>query len=223
MIKSPVLLVDYDGVVLKSSRMSKYITQRCEAFVRRVTGVHGEAQLKVLNEGLYKTYGHTVHGLRSLGYSVDASDFNKYVYDNSTEMQDLFISESDFDLRGLQRLVGGTNMYLYSNAPPRWIVETMSLNPVAKHMLSGVKIVGPADRELLKPEPQAYCSVMQVLKLTANDPVWLIDDSLANVQSAAQMPNWKGIWIARERFDVGGNVTAMRNLDDVFQAMAKCT
>lgn len=218
------VLIDYDGVVLRSQTLSKVVSKRCERFVRNVTGIHEASKLHNLNKALYTTYGHTVHGLRSLGFDVETIDFNKSVY-GGLNLSNFYINDHDIDVWGLTAMLDEyPESYIYSNAPTRWIVDTMSHNPEAKRLLSRIKIIESTDGELLKPDIRSYCNIIDncLSPSTDRDITFFVDDSLLNVQSAMRLPKLKGLWVTTGQFNLTDDITAIRGLDDaLFQIRCK--
>ena len=72
------LLLDIDGVVLRSPLLLAHVQDNC---VKYVASKLPEAKNpRDVNRVLYMTHGHTARGL-SKAFQIDTSDFNEKVYD----------------------------------------------------------------------------------------------------------------------------------------------
>lgn len=218
------ILVDYDGVVLRSHTASKFISRQCEEYVCKVTGLSIYEQVRTLNQGLYKTFGHTVLGLRALGYNVSLRDFNKFVYDK-IEYANLGIQDYEIDTVGLQMLMRehGDAIHIFSNAPPQWIIGTLASTPNGRKLVDKVNIVKPLDEETLKPEILSYFEVSKIFKDLDNTQLYLVDDAFSNVQGAVLVGGWKGLWYAGDStsaFRITNDVICVRDMRDVLFQVA---
>lgn len=230
--KACKVLIDYDGVVLRSPKAASLVGARCTRFVSKTTGVLNNDAAQLLNKHMYQTHGHTLHGLRHMGYDVDTDDFNKHVYKNMP-YRALDIKEDEIDLAGLLAISRDYETYIFSSAPNDWVVNTMaSMGSLGTKTLDNIRFL-PRPVSHLKPDIRAYCEVEDVLRdpqesefvminntLIEMDPpepheFLLIDDLLLNVNSAVRLPTWKGMWITDDHFKVNDSIQAVRNLSEV--------
>ena len=212
MLRQSKLLVDYDGVVLTSPRINKYIQSKCEKYVSFITGIYGKDKLQVLNKHLYTTHGHTVSGLRTLGYSVNMCEFNKYVYDD-IDFNRLTLCDDELDILGLESLAKRDDVYIFSNAPAAWIVGTLSANTITRKLIPRIKIIKLFGSEIIKPQLKVYLEVAKTLKSKDDTDLFLLDDNFLNVQSAVQVKNWKGLWLSGEDFRVNEDIQSVKNVN----------
>lgn len=212
-MRSSKVIIDYDGVVLRSPKAIQVIQKRCERFVGHVTGIRCDDRLALVNRHLYQTHGHTVLGLRSLGHNVAVRDFNNFVYNTMTDID--IQPEYDFDLVGLSQILSAypNDVYIYSNAPSKWIIETMS-NNVTKHHLDKLQIIGPKNQESLKPDMRTFLDIRNQLYpgTKKNNRIYFIDDNFRNIQASVQVKDWYGLWRTGMDFMVSKDITSVADL-----------
>jgi FMN phosphatase YigB (HAD superfamily) len=178
------IMVDYDGVVLRSAEASKFVSDRCIAFAASKTGTRGRKNAIALNRVAYSRYGHTARGLMAMGYPVTLEEFNNYVYGGDVDYQSLLQPSihDTFDGKGLSVLTQTcrtlrSDLYIWSNAPEDWVKRTSSVFgfDCEQH---GIKVLTTA---CLKPDILAYRDAER--KVQAPGTMILIDDQLHNVLS----------------------------------------
>ena len=210
------VLVDYDGVVLRSSSAGQLIGRRCAEFTKKVVGLGDVDKAAVVNAGLYRHYGHTVIGLRSLGYDVSVRDFNKAVY-SGINYDQLGLGEHDFDMSGLLKMYKlYPESWIFSSAPDDWIIGTLGVTGIGRKLLDRIRIARPSDVEVLKPDVRAFsnCGIEGINGEGGIDKITLIDDNLMNVQSAARIEGWRCLWVNMNAFRLSDKITCVRNLED---------
>lgn len=213
------LLLDYDGVILRSQKVSSCIQHRCENFVRHVTGVHSD-RVAILNRRMYEAHGHTVLGLRALGFDVSSKEFNSYIYQNLSEIP---VEINDINVSGLKQALCEfpDETYIFSNAPQSWIENTMSRNEITKKLLNQLKFVSPKSPELFKPELRAFLEVRsQLYNDKAYPELFFVDDSLQIIANAIQVKNWTGIWCSGIDFNINSNVRSVSDLESAIKQIS---
>ena len=192
------VLLDFDGVVLKKSPGHRIITQRCESFVNKFVRCNDRESVENLNKHLYRTSGHTLLGLRKLGYDISIEEFNHHVYTSDicnkvvpseadkAELQE-FCDEYVKRLHGNEEGVGGEtqcSLYISSNAPDIWcktILEKMDVD------VDLFQMVGSSDVQYLKPQPEYYAGVHEKIKA---DHYAFVDDSRINLMPLVDSQQW---------------------------------
>jgi FMN phosphatase YigB (HAD superfamily) len=213
------LLLDYDGVILRSPRISSNIQHRCENFVRHVTGIQPE-KVPMLNRRMYESHGHTVLGLRALGFNVSSNEFNSYIYQNLSEIP---VELNDINITGLKQALSEfpNDTYIFSNAPQSWITYTMSRNETTKKLLDKLTFINPKSPELFKPDLRVFLEVRsQLYKDNTYPEIFFVDDSLQIIANAIQVKNWTGFWLSGNDFSINTNV---RSVSDLESAIKKIT
>lgn len=223
----PIVLLDYDGVVLRHPRASRLIRRRCERYTATQTGCRpGSNAARDLNRALYTTYGHTHVGLRRLGYPSDIACFNAQVYDG-IDYKTLFENTEDDVmeantkmLKALMCLTDSYNVKIFSNAPREWCVETMrqmdsSPNGAAlAHLQSNfIDLAG-----LVKPDIRAYVAAEIALSWSASasdGDIYFVDDSLVNIAPVITRPGWKSVLFTTSKFTLPSGLALVSNLESL--------
>lgn len=170
MLAKKALLLDLDGVVFRNNNAHRYVSNRCEDYVRKITG---SKDYKNLNEQLYKSHGHTLLGLRKLGYTNSIKEFNDYVYDDMSQIKSVNLADTSALIKLKDRCrKNNVETYIFSNAPAKWC------RTVLKKMNCHMTIIESDD--FLKPQEEYYNRVHNLLK---NKEILFVDDSLINLKS----------------------------------------
>jgi FMN phosphatase YigB (HAD superfamily) len=184
------LLMDIDGVVLRSPLLLEHVKDNC---VKYVASKLPEAKNpRDVNKILYMTHGHTARGLQK-AFQIDASDFNEKVYDKrllehlaeviyGTEFQQEAKEISEFTKKGW-------NVTLFTNAPTAWGGR------VARAISDHVNLRCPGDNIMtshIKPEARAYADFSKVQTHV------FVDDCMRNLETVKYLPNWHPIHFGDE-------------------------
>ena len=181
------LLLDYDGVILRSTAARKFQNERSAAFMHHVTGMSMESCVK-LNSAYYRHYGHTTNLINAMfRQSVTLREYNDFVFDDAA-MAKLELEPSVApQLEKLQEFERQASQYgvawsIFTNAPSKWVTATGG---------SGHIVSAEHDITMLKPAPEAYA---RIEKLFENVTVFVfIDDDEKNILAADRRGNWKTI------------------------------
>ena len=176
------LLLDIDGVVLRSPLLMEHVKDNC---VKYVASKLPEAKNpRDVNKILYTTHGHTARGLQK-AFQVDASDFNAKVYDKRLLdhlAEVLYSTEFQLEAKEIHELTKKEwKVSLFTNAPIEWA------GPVARAISDEIFVVcsgSDATKCPLKPEAAMYTQFPKHLTHI------YIDDSLKNLNTAKYLPNW---------------------------------
>ena len=157
---------------------------------------------KAYNHYLYKTYGHTVTGLKKNGYNVDISEFNEHVYSTfpySTLFSDISKTHTH-DIESFRYLLKHATIpvHIFSNAPHIWCQTIL-------HYMN-MPLLPIIDTEnLLKPQPEVYSLVASYFPQTT---ITLVDDNQINFQPIMNDRTWSKV-----------HMTDNINLQDVLHLM----
>jgi hypothetical protein len=199
-----VVLVDFDGVVLRNKTADVQVAKRAGVYTwRKINSIKshnhtliGPKQAEDICYNVYKGYGHTLTGLKNIGIpNCHMKDYNKLVYD-TIDYEKIRSSNNDFDdLRVLINycLEHHHEIYFFSNAPYRWMYNTLKDN---KDILSSVQDVRKVlkisedDEKYLKPYSHIYDKINSHFY---KDNIIFIDDNIGNIQPVINNIAWTNI------------------------------
>lgn len=215
-----VLLLDFDGVVIKHAKSSYEISRRSQNFVQMITKVQNETQARNLNVHLYKNYGHTVLGLQKMGYKVSVEDFNKYVYSdlNYNKLFEDIRRTNREDIRSFTELSSFCRnqkipVYMFSNAPNEWCGTIMDM------MLQNETFYNFVDTsDQLKPSFVLYENISYKFK---GKKIVFVDDSFINFTNTFCNKQWTNIHYTSDEYTLSCNknnkkVFTINNLDKIY-------
>jgi FMN phosphatase YigB (HAD superfamily) len=203
---SRVVLMDFDGVLLRDPRVLRRVQQRVVQYVQRNVhkGYLSEAEAVRVNRDLYQRYGHTHLGMKKLFMPhARLTTFNGFVYDPGF-LNELYreFGRDDEVLNGIrawdtwfdEQLNEGDvdKLAIFTNSPAAW--PTMWLEAAGRlgqfqEILGSDHVLfeGRTD-SLLKPDKNLYLRME-----TYHDPhqaLYFVDDSLGNLEPLVQRPQW---------------------------------
>lgn len=185
------LLLDYDGVILRSKRMTAFQFTQSVLFMKKNLPKVSPSECAYVNKSNYKKYGHTVLLMNNL-YQCDVTleDYNNYVFD-SLAMKNLKIAiEQDavhhmrkFDYIVKECLANDVAVEIFTNAPETWVRHTACHN-----FLSDIPVIHPeGDIARLKPAIEAY---VDIEKDYPESTFLFVDDSETNLNPVKHMEKW---------------------------------
>ena len=188
----PVLLLDFDGVLLRNHPIYHTVSARCQSFAQRYVPVRNPIKTAQINKEMYECYGHTVLGLRAIGYKVSVNEFNHHVYNNIDFKSLGTVRETHKkDIRQVKEMLqrvknDGDNVMirLMSNAPDNWcetVLDMMGLDQIEK-------VQTPC---YLKPEQSCYEYVER--QYPDERSFILVDDKMINFKGVMQRPTWNKV------------------------------
>jgi hypothetical protein len=171
------LVLDIDGVLLRDKLLAEHVKYNVVQYVR--TKIPKCKDPERINRFLYRTYGHTAKGLEH-AYNIDASDFNKKVY-NSRLMSHLWEILSGTEFQKEASIIHdisnkGWKVSLFSNSPLEWST------PVARAIND--RIDTKIDDHFLKPDVRSY------MQFNPRDRHLFVDDKTVNLRTASTLGNW---------------------------------
>ena len=195
-----VVLLDMDGVITKSKRLSFPIRDRvCSYVSSRLKVPYHKAER--INHHLYSNFGHTLLGLQKIyDPTLTLQDFCSYVYDPSFLKQ---LDPNPEEIQTFQQFVEkakekGIPVYIFTNANTQWVKHVLQSShyptiacdhPIYAHSMS--------PEPNLKPNPSTYIRVMQYLK--AQQYIF-VDDSIPNLLPMLHHKDWKVIWMNNDPY-----------------------
>lgn len=171
-----VYLLDFDGVLYKNPKAMSYVANRSSAYVHKKMKLVGAAPTHssdTINKGLYTTYGHTVIGLRKLGYDASTEEYNEFVYDDMpyAAFQDPWLESREWP----------NHTYVFSNAPSHYC------NRITNRKLPNIRdIIG--DHITLKPQKKIYDTITR--HFDDRTIIHFVDDSMVNFKHTLMNPKW---------------------------------
>jgi FMN phosphatase YigB (HAD superfamily) len=190
------LVLDIDGVLIRDRQLLDNVRQNCVRYVaKKLPECKDPARV---NSVLFATTGHTARGLQT-NFGIDASDFNKEVYDSNLRSrlwEVLSSTEFQQDAKEIHNLTkNGWRVTLLTNSPIEWAGQ------VAQAIGDDVSVVCPGGNVLdspLKPDASAY------INFAKHHTHIFVDDSLVNLTTTRWLPNWHPVYF-NETKHVGGS------------------
>jgi hypothetical protein len=187
----PCLLLDVDGVLVRDKKLLDHVKHNAAQFVqKKLPRCKNPVET---NKSLYLEHGHTARGLKQV-YGIDASDYNKIVYDKSlmAHLADVMDSKQfQMDARIIHGLTTrGWEITLFSNSPYEWVM------PVGRAINDRIKIRCPgpdATDASLKPDEIFY------KEFDSCGTYYFVDDSVKNIEVVRTWPNWRAIHFCEEK------------------------
>ena len=203
----PLVLVDFDGVVLKNARAGQYVKNRIGSYIERHTGIRDRRLIDSLNKELYTSHGHTLTGLRKHGFQVTLKDFNKYLYGDRKAYEDLELLPDEVRdwkhfLREMQE--NDMNVKLFSNSGIEWMTHFIGYNSdlleFHEWVDSNLKHE-QAYNQILKPERNIYDLVKYKYPKSL---YYFIDDKVSNFTYVHNDNRWMKLWMNNDPHDQEG-------------------
>lgn len=196
-----IVLVDFDGVILRNSSASSYIAKKANKYVARTCQLrHDRKSVEQLNKQLYTAYGHTVIGLKHHGVDTSLRSFNQVVYENFMDRKDLKMTEKELkDWSLFRRRMNDLDLEVkfFSNASSIWIRHFLEddhrgLFDIQTKVESYMHTPMVYDT-LLKPQKAVYDIITSMFDHQCK--FYFIDDKLNNFQAVNSDPRWIKIWL----------------------------
>lgn len=195
-VNSKILLLDFDGVILKNKNVSKIITNKINHYVMNKLNIN-YANAIAVNKILYKNYGHTLLGLKNVyGFYDSIHYFNDNIYDYSTyyNIKNYLNDNKTLEhAKKIRNLITSSKLdyYIFSNAPMDWIVYNLNLLNLAD-LFNSDNILS-SDHQLfcynniLKPQKKIYDIIDNNFKA---DRYIYIEDSFINLKPIIGNNKW---------------------------------
>ncbi len=217
-----VLLLDYDGVILRNTTANNLIAKHAGIYTRNVTSKHNgyTVSLKDSQElcfNLYKGFGHTLLGIQAVAIdkpSVSLKKYNSFVYSH-IDYDNVISTNNDMkDVESVLDLCHHNNIetYVFSNSPKDWIKQTLKRNHnINKQIIDIRDVLGVRDDDelLLKPLPKIYDLIDECF---VDKEIVFVDDSACNLQYSLTKSNWVNVLYCGVNCNTSKNMHLINNL-----------
>ena len=215
------MLIDFDGVILRNHISSKFIINRCDNYVQIKLNTHARHS-KFVNENLYGTTGHTLHGLHKLGHNqYSVKDFNDYVY-GDIQYPSMFKDIRTTHAQDIQQFINlnewckknETKLFIFSNAPDEWCNNICKLMSPKLDDIETTNLM--LKNHFLKPNQDAYTVLDYHLKRYKK--IINIDDKLINLMPTIDNDRWTHYLFAnnyKEKFPISHNLKVIQELNEI--------
>lgn len=221
-----VMLLDYDGVVLRNNVASNLIAKRAGLYTRNVISMKNNylvenraAEDMCFN--LYKGFGHTLLGINAVGINdpqVSLKYYNDFVYSH-IDYDELRLTNNDMqDVKKLVELCHerGINTYMFSNSPKMWIKQTLGhkQQELARDIFDVRDILNIRDDDatMLKPQFAIYDLIDHIFK---DYNIIFVDDSACNFQYTLSKSNWTNILFSKLNCSPNKRMHMINDLDKI--------
>jgi FMN phosphatase YigB (HAD superfamily) len=197
-----VVLVDFDGVVLRNKIASQYVTSRIKTYVERKLKTNNKTIIDMFSDKIYRDHGHTEYGMAKHGYKTSLAEFNYHVYDSyDAKMQYNQIQMTKDEVGEWYKFkevcdARGADVLIFSNAPTNWIRnfipdEDKKTLVLSEHLESFRHL---SDDNILKPSKTIRSIVTNFVKEKDYTEAFFIDDNLNNLSMVASNPYYTRVW-----------------------------
>jgi FMN phosphatase YigB (HAD superfamily) len=220
-----VLLLDYDGVVLRNNVANKLVSKRAGLYTRNIISIKNNFLVdnKASNDlcfNLYKGYGHTLLGLNAVGLNqqnVSLKNYNNFVY-SQIDYDELRLTNND--MNDVKQIVDfclnkNINLYMFSNSPKYWIQQTLGKEKnLTRYIIDIRDVLNVSDNDttMLKPKPSIYDLIDEMFKDTN---IVFLDDSACNFQCTLTRPNWTNVLYCGVNCKPSKNMHMINELDKI--------
>jgi putative hydrolase of the HAD superfamily len=169
------VLFDLDNTLYPaSSGLMHSLDTRITEYVQNLLGVE-PAEAMHLRRQYFVDYGTTLRGLQQ-HHSVDPEDYLAYIHDLALES----FLVSDAELDRLLSEIGATKA-IFTNAPGDYARRVLATLGIERHFESVFDIRFHGFQP--KPDPTAYCRVLEALRVCGDEAVFL-EDTPCNLRPA---------------------------------------
>ena len=191
---SRVLLIDFDGVILRNNRCMRYQCDQSAKFVQKVTGMSLKAS-EALNSQCYPRYGHTVTMLNKLFNNVTTlEEYNDFVFEPKKMSE---VLDGSLDLQTRQHFTSfeplidkcdraDISTAIFTNASLSWV--EYCAHKISPPLLKRTQVVYPRNTAEMKPYRRAYDNIEMLFP--DKEEYWFVDDSKANLVEPSRRDNW---------------------------------
>lgn len=183
------LLLDFDGVVVRSPRVDRYVSAACTRLLADKARVKYR-DAKRLNDVMYPKYGHTSTVIeRVYGVPCGVREFNDAVYGKYVDYGQVarLLREPDLararQFEALIRAWTPDRVFVFSNAAEGWVARVMEL--VGMQPLARGNILTSDKLRALKPHAGAYAEAEFHVRLACPDAEHVLfwDDQPKNIRA----------------------------------------
>jgi hypothetical protein len=215
-VARPVVLVDFDGVVLRGQHAGKFIQNRVNNYLIDRVKIPKEHVCE-LNAELYNGWGHTWYGLKSMGWKEGLRDFNAHVYKGIKDhKEEIMMSDTEKEtwntfIKNIRDI--DADVQMLSNAPLEWMTTCMDMDKDTELFDLHRDIARMECDRYLKPNRDVYDYIMSVYK---RRQIYFVDDKLKNFEYVVDNPKWINMWMTEKKMKhhIRKNIWNVENLDD---------
>jgi FMN phosphatase YigB (HAD superfamily) len=199
-----VVLVDFDGVVLKNKLADKSVAKRAGIYTWKKINNHkpinnyniSPSQADDMCYNLYKGYGHTLTGLKHIGINdCNMKEYNKLIYD-TIDYKKVCRENNNFD--DMRILINYCHecqyeIFFFSNAPYRWMSNILKNDEDILSSVDDVRRVlgiNEDDDNFIKPQSSIYDKINSHFN---KENIVFIDDNIGNIKPVINNVTWTNI------------------------------
>lgn len=187
-----VLLLDFDGVILRNRNLMAYQAQKSAKFVQHHTHLHRDTCERI-NQKWYPHFGHTVTMLNEVFHKrVALAEYNSYVFNPVAikRLNNLVDNETAETFRAYEKvfeacLERGWDWRVFTNAHVDWVMHFSNLFASS---ITEDKIIWPKYTTEMKPYEDAYANCEAMMPDAAM--FLLVDDSPTNLVHPKNRIKW---------------------------------
>jgi len=200
-----VLLLDFDGVVVRNVHLARYQNRRSARFVQ----LHTKMELNEcerLNAKYYPRFGHTVTMLNEMfGKDVSLASYQEFVFCKKAmhDLDEFFYHKSRHHTREFGEVFeycasNDIACSIFTNAHPEWVSHFTALSGLG---MDDTPVVFPETLDELKPNLAAYQKAAAILGGNGGETTGsyvFVDDSTINLDVAEKEFGWKPFLFGRD-------------------------
>lgn len=197
-----VLLLDFDGVVLKNKVADSKVAKRAGIYTwKSINNIRSKqdfisiTQAEDICYNLYKGYGHTLCGLKDMGLDVNLKDYNDMIYKT---IDYKVVRKTNNDMNDVRNLIQfcknkRIEMFMFSNSPMAWMENTLENDTDIVHDIPDVRdILKISENDDLFLKPQSY--IYDAIEKRFQDTKCIfVDDNISNFRYVMHNSCWKKI------------------------------
>lgn len=218
-----VVLLDFDGVVLKNHAANVQVSKRAGIYTWRATKRQlGFRQASELCRNVYIGYGHTVKGLQEIGVSASLAEYNNFVYSTIDYKKLREVNNTFEEVRKLSTYCQQNDIetYMFTNAPYSW-VENMLQDEydIISHFPDVRRYVGVSsdDEVYLKPGKHIYDAITD--KFQGYKQIIFVDDSASNFKPCVKNSLWTNVLYCTSKNKLTEKMYLTNSLEDVVELL----
>lgn len=215
------LLLDFDGVLFRHKSAVSLVSNKAARFVKINMKISNKDS-HIINDYLYKSFGHTSIGLNKIGYNVNIDDFNHFIY-NDIDYKNVFKFINSKDIADINNITktcffNNIKIYIFSNSPIVWcknIIQCMNLDFNNFNYINNMN--------LLKPQKKLFNLIEN--ELHDCNHIYFIDDTFINFTHTLNNPKWTNIMFDKKNIIINSNINLkiINDLNDIFTIISPLT
>jgi beta-phosphoglucomutase-like phosphatase (HAD superfamily) len=217
MTTNRVLMLDFDGVLLRNPKIQRYVGNACNRWLAHKTQTR-YIEAKTVNRAGYQKYGHTSLVLqKEFNEPCQIGTFNRELYQEYVrpEVWSRLLNDADIThatqfansiIVPWQEQQGSHSVFVFSNAPSSWCKTLMRTFNI-RHLIPETCFVCSNTLDALKPYWQAYMKAEEAVKFVCPTvkEIIMVDDQQLNLDPIHVYPTvitstvrWEGLHYSSE-------------------------